>query len=486
MKDIMLQAAIIFSIICFSAYASAANAYGEWENGPPDDESYFPLAVWLQSPSNAGKYQDIGINTFVGLWQGPTESQLSTLDSADMPVIASQNQVGLDSDNNHVIQAWMHGDEPDNAQWNSTTSSYDPCISPDTLIDDYNEIKANDNTRPVFVNFGQGVANTDWHGRGACTGDTDYYYDATKSADIISYDIYPVTNPEINGQLEYVAYGVSNLIKWSNGTKIVWNCIETTHVGCTDALPTPEQVNTEIWMSIIAGSRGIIYFVHDTCRTGNPVTFREDGIFRYPEIVEQVNLTNRRITELAPVLNTENRTSVSVQSDIDVAILEIPYNGYIYLFSVAMENNPGEATFSMPGVISYAEVLYEDRTISVEDEFSDNFSGYDVHIYRISETDSECGDGVIQGMEQCEGDDIGIYGDGTDKCSEVVGFESGDIGCNPKGELDECLFDFSNCVQASCIPITTDELNDKITDWKQGILEMDELVDQIIQFKIGC
>ena len=29
------------------------------------DPTYFPIAVWLQSPENADKYQDIGINLYV-------------------------------------------------------------------------------------------------------------------------------------------------------------------------------------------------------------------------------------------------------------------------------------------------------------------------------------------------------------------------------------------------------------------------------------
>src|ERR1044071_3172543 len=32
----------------------------------------FPIAVWLQSPSNAARYQAAGVNLYVGLWKGPT------------------------------------------------------------------------------------------------------------------------------------------------------------------------------------------------------------------------------------------------------------------------------------------------------------------------------------------------------------------------------------------------------------------------------
>ena len=44
---------------------------------PLADPQFFPIAVWLQDPSNAAKYRDIGINVYVGLWKGPTEAQLA-------------------------------------------------------------------------------------------------------------------------------------------------------------------------------------------------------------------------------------------------------------------------------------------------------------------------------------------------------------------------------------------------------------------------
>jgi hypothetical protein len=39
----------------------------KWQNGPPADERYFPIAVWLQDPKNAARYKAAGINLCVGL-----------------------------------------------------------------------------------------------------------------------------------------------------------------------------------------------------------------------------------------------------------------------------------------------------------------------------------------------------------------------------------------------------------------------------------
>src|SRR6476469_1501891 len=86
------------------------------EKGFLTDPSVFPTAVWLQSPARAADYKAIGINLYVGLWKGPTEAQLTDLKRHGMHVICSQNEQGLKHLDDATIVAWMHGDEPDNAQ----------------------------------------------------------------------------------------------------------------------------------------------------------------------------------------------------------------------------------------------------------------------------------------------------------------------------------------------------------------------------------
>ena len=55
-----------------------------FRNGFPTAPDFFPIGVWLQSPSNAAAFRVLGINTFVGLWQGPTAAQLRDLAASGM------------------------------------------------------------------------------------------------------------------------------------------------------------------------------------------------------------------------------------------------------------------------------------------------------------------------------------------------------------------------------------------------------------------
>jgi len=62
------------------------------------------------------KYKEAGINTYVALWKGPSQEQVDALKGLGMKLVCHQNEFGLKQKDDATIIAWMHGDEPDNAQ----------------------------------------------------------------------------------------------------------------------------------------------------------------------------------------------------------------------------------------------------------------------------------------------------------------------------------------------------------------------------------
>lgn len=363
--------------------------YAQWEFGPSPDPNFFPIGVWLQNPSRASQYKAAGFNFYFGLWQGPTESQLSALQSHKMRVICDQNTVGLAHRNDSLIMGWMHGDEPDNAQWDAATQSYGPPVPTQEIIDDYHDIVANDSKRPVFLNLGQGVANDEWVGRGP-DASLDDYPEYVKGADVVSFDVYPVVGiNKSDGEkyLWYVAKGVDRLREWTNYEKPVWNFIECTHISNPDKKATPQQVKAEVWMSLIHGSNGICYFVHQF-----EPTFIEAALLVDQEMLTAVTQINNQIHELAPVLNSptiENGvTVVSSESTIPIDAMVKHYDGSTYLFAVPMRLGPATGSFEFTGYSGSAslEVLGEERTINVVDgKFEDSFETYEVHLYKLSD-----------------------------------------------------------------------------------------------------
>jgi hypothetical protein len=355
------------------------------------DPSFFPIAVWLQDPRQATRYKEAGINLYVALWRGPTEEQLATLQAAGMHLICRQNRVGLAHKDDPTIVAWMHGDEPDNAQEIVDRSTgrrrNGPPITPSRIVGDYKRLRATDLTRPVMLNLGQGVANDDWIGRGPGAS-LDDYPQYVKGADIVSYDVYPVAGLERHDSqdlLWYVAKGIDRLKKWTGGKQPIWNCIECTHISSPRAKATPQQVKAEVWMSLVHGSRGLIYFVHEF-----KPKFNEHALLDDPEMLAAVTAINRQIRELAPVLNGPTVDGVAAvrSSDakvpIDLTVRE--RDGMTYVFAVGMRNAPARGRFAIEGLPAEAtaEVLGEQRRIKVEGgRFEDDFRAYDVHLYAV-------------------------------------------------------------------------------------------------------
>jgi hypothetical protein len=373
---------ICLFICCF--FEGRAQDKTVWINGMPDDPGYFPIAVWLQDPTDATAYKQGGINLYMGLWQGPTEDQLSALRAAGMPVMCSQNSTALNHLEDSIIVGWTQQDEPDNAQPDGS-GGYDPCIAPEIIVGLYDYIRKNDSTRPVYLNLGQGVSYTDWVGRGACTGDTLSYPAYIEGCDIVSYDIYPVTSKYelIRNNLWYVPQGIDNLWRWSGGDKPVWCWIETTHIN-SENKPTPSQVKAEVWMALIHGADGFGYFCHEWVPEFNASALLDDPII-FPAVAK----INAQIHQLAAVLNSPDLHGVvSVESGnagIPVDLMVKHFRDTLFVFAVSMRDGTTTAAFTMKGIQEgEVTVIGEDRKLTFSGGiFEDLYEDYGVHLYKM-------------------------------------------------------------------------------------------------------
>ena len=387
-----ILAAVLLAAACWAAgdepkTEPGKTRYAQWKNGLPGSPDFFPIAVWLQDPANAPKFQAAGINVYVGLWEGPTEKQLAELKKHGMRVFCEQNEVALKHKDDPTIVGWMHGDEPDNAQELPNNKGYGPPIKPAKIVEGYQKLQKADPTRPIMLNLGQGVAWDQWYGRGVRTNHPEDYPEYIKGCDIVSYDIYPAChdNPAVAGKLWMVADGVSRLRKWSEDRKIVWNCIECTHISNPKAKATPQQVKAEVWMSLIRGSNGLLYFVHQF-----KPKFIEAGLLADAEMLARVREVNLQIQRLAPVLNSPDvPDKVIVESSaaaVPVEVLVKRHGDALYVFATGMRDGKTEATFKVTGVPAGAkvEVLDEGRELEVRDgAFRDKFQPWDVHLYKV-------------------------------------------------------------------------------------------------------
>ncbi len=366
----------------FLPWEGGAGYYSKWSNGPPSDQGFFPIGVWHQSPSNAARYKAIGIDQYIGGWPRRPGETLEALLKAEMPLIGTQNEANLESPANPIIHGWLLSDEPDNAQPLSG-GDFGPCILPAEIQRLYGEATQKDATRPVLLNFGQAVANEGWPGRGVeCSAHYEHYPEYIKAADIVSFDLYPVNE---GVPLWWIGKGVERLREWAQYHKPVWAWIETTAYN-GGPKPAPDDVRAEVWMALIHGAMGVGYF----CHVFKPET-NEAALLSDPDMRDAVAELNRRIRDLAPVLNTPSVANgvavTSSNSAVPIDYMLKRWGGATYLF--AMGSRPaGETTakFQLSGAPAtvVAEAIGESRSIPVQaGVFEDRFKDYQIHLYRI-------------------------------------------------------------------------------------------------------
>jgi hypothetical protein len=360
------------------ATQTGSSYFARWPNGPSSSSSFVPLMVWLQSPENAARYADAGINFYAGLYEGPTDDQLSNLAAASMPAVCDQSGVWRTHVTDSTIQGWLQVDQPDDAQLQSD-GSYAPCIDPGAIVKRYSGMVASDPTRPVFLNLGRGVAEPNWEGRGACSGNSDQYFTYTEGADALTLVDYPVSDGR---PLEAVADGVDALLRFSNREKFVLAAIQASAID-GKVTPTPAQIKAEVWLALVHGAGGIEYYCHQIEPTVNETACIDDETTR-----AALRDLNAQITSLAPVLNSPTIAGgVTVTASTTVDTLVKRAGNATYVFAVAHGGSTTSAHFDLPDLdaAATAEVLGEQRTLNVTaGTFDDAFAGYAVHLYRVT------------------------------------------------------------------------------------------------------
>jgi len=69
-------------------------------------------------------------------------------------------------------------------------------------------------------------------------------------------------------------------------------------------------------------------------------------------------------------------------STVDVHVMVKEYQGKLYIFACNVTNKPIKAEITLPRAVSGLKVISEEREIDMDGKkFSDNFIGYDTHIY---------------------------------------------------------------------------------------------------------
>ena len=345
-------------------WEGGSHYYHQWKYGLRSDPDFFPIGTWDQSPWNAPLFQGIGFNTWIALNDGTVEIDLRDgpllplLRDYGIPLIGDQGSALQNQGTDRmtgmsyatetaehlidpIIAGWMQEDEPDNAQ-SLASGGYGDCIAPSTIQSLYNQWKAADPNRPVYLGMGQGTGYNNYpscyDGRGStCCGSSRNLKDYPQYAqggDILASDIYPQNDGH---PMWWTGRKADRLRYWSNYTKPAWDDMEMNDIGGAGITLTPAEIDAEFWMSIIHGGHGIIWFTHQF----SPV-FEEASAFapEHAAAEAQMALDDIQAAALARVLNTPSvangmLSSVALTGNQHAGVNYMlkRYGGFTFLFT---------------------------------------------------------------------------------------------------------------------------------------------------------
>jgi hypothetical protein len=372
--------------------------FARWSNSLPTDPSFFPVGVWNETLAELSwipMYRDLGINTFVSLYNGVTTPMLDAIRAADMYVVGGPT--GPTTDPGSVLAARHFADEPDGIyvcnhglpSWlaslcTGVVGSHTHASAVAAMSD---ELARRDPTRPVFNQYTKPVALP---GYGSPHSLEDLRTFA-KAGDITSFDYYPVSDPWTPGEVWDIYRATRHTRALAERTQPVWVFIETSYIfpetWGNRRSPTPAQTQAEVWQAIIGGARGIEYFNHNFYEQdpSQPPTQHLLIEPAYATMAQAVREVNERVHRLAPVINAPFAEGF-VQASGTANVMAKYHNGSFYVFAATAQHATQQVTFTLNGVEgATAVVLDEGRSLPITGgRFTDTFEGgTGVHVYRI-------------------------------------------------------------------------------------------------------
>ncbi|HEV8291080.1 MAG TPA: hypothetical protein VGP94_04130, partial [Tepidisphaeraceae bacterium] len=341
-------------------------------NGRP----FFPLMSWAQRSTRFELLKSLGFNAFCG---GRASDYLPAAQK-----VGGYAMVGFDDKfvGHPALLAWTHGDEPDLG----FDKGGKPRKTAEDVMASYKRIHQRDPTRPVFLNLTAGFM--EMGGKKLSDERRQYYQTVAGGADILSFDYYPIYGWNRPDRFMWVAEGITQLRKYGGDQRAVMECIETCKgsqwVDYARQIDVkPEHTRAEVWMAIIRGASGIMYFTHAWRPSFNEFAPTE-------EMRAELKRLNEQITRLTPAILADpfaGKVGIEFEDGVKGEILAKEYDRKIYLFANELDMKRGaKAVISVQGLKKGAkiEVVDESREMVAEDgKFTDEFPALGVHIYRV-------------------------------------------------------------------------------------------------------
>lgn len=362
----------------------------------------FPIAIWQPLPNSMAGFKSVGMNIAATLGGGNLQASMAAAKSANMFVMPQFNFTGgmssvarmkADPDFDALICGYVLMDEPDMVS---------PWVSPTDLRSQYVEARKREPGKVFWVNLGKwSMMNRGFsalpNGAGMVSWN-EYWREYAHISDIASCDFY--MEDSANWGNSYGLWCNQRMIRrlhdLCDNSRPVWQYIATTATPGNE--PTPSMVYSSVWMSLIAGARGLGFFDHQFTSSGTWVT--DFAMNNYPAMKNMMTSLLSLIQSLAGPLLAAEATDVPVtvsSSNTTASIVGATYGvpihytvrkdgGYTYLFTQSIRPGTTTGSFTVPAAANKTiTVINESRTLSANGSgaFSDSYSSdYQVHLYR--------------------------------------------------------------------------------------------------------
>ena len=250
---------------------------GSYSAGLPNDRSFFPLGVWLETvvdQSDVSQDQSMGLNLYVALAHDHL-TDLDAIEANGMHLLVQADEWSDDPRSHHpAVDGWLVYDEADltyGPGWGdwSGAQGWNTCIPTQdeggqcgyTVMEYFNDQVPTGALR--YANYGVGLLHFESDSEAEVFINDGFQ-------DVVSADDYAFTRPDADaGERKGASYGWTvNRIRTLDGLdgrrQPVWGFVEVGHPFRDDTAPTisAPQMRAAVWHSIIAGARGIVYFNH--------------------------------------------------------------------------------------------------------------------------------------------------------------------------------------------------------------------------------
>jgi len=365
------------------------------------NNGFFLIGTFMPNMADFKVWHDRGVNTGVGEnytdpatgLTNPTSLQAwdKAAQAQGMRTIRRPMPNPSDDITNTTLLAWAQMDEPDAAGAGMKNLANE--------VANYQKWKAADANRPVYLNFAGPDVLTAIDGpkpswcldsTGGCSLATNHIDYINGALDWVSNDIYPVAGylPDESRRYDVSLVGdpIDRIRSWTD--KPVFCYIETSNQKYTTNSTrgvTRDEVRAEIWVAIVHGVRGYVFFPQVVPPDGVGAT--NDGT--PADVAAELTIQNATVTQLAPVLQGAiNPTTLgaAVPTPLQAGWRDAPGGRYFFVVNTKQATLTNAAiTLTGVGTATSASVFGESRTVALTNgKLTDTFGAFAVHIYVVA------------------------------------------------------------------------------------------------------